>query len=431
MATVATWATSTQGVSAPVGVATDGTYLYVASSGGTGVINRILLSNPSTYTASFIATGYGLNVCYSICTDGTYLYTCSLTKIDKWSLSTGAIVTANWATLSTTVNIITASATDGTYLYIMNNLSICQILLSNPTTQNNSWFTGLALPTMTFYNGSIYAFKSSNIIKIPVSNPAGYTTVITSATGNYGLATDGYYVYMTVQNNNRVDLGIIPAGTVVATSYATGLSSPCGCTFFGKYLYVANFGASTISTVTLLSIPCFKEGSQILTDNGYVPVEKLRKGDRVKTLLNGYVPIYGIGHKQIQHWTSSKGTDSTSENQLYECLPERYPELTEPLVITGFHSVLVEEFGEGEREHTERIMEGRIYLTDGLYRLPVCVDKRSVVYDKPGTYTIYHFALEHDDYFMNYGVYANGLLVETCSKRYLMELSGMELLYTF
>ena len=26
---------------------------------------------------------------------------------------------------------------------------------------------------------------------------------------------------------------------------------------------------------------------------------------------------------------------------------------------------------------------------------------------------------------MNYGIYANGLLVETCSKRYLKELSNM------
>jgi hypothetical protein len=38
---------------------------------------------------------------------------------------------------------------------------------------------------------------------------------------------------------------------------------------------------------------------------------------------------------------------------------------------------------------------------------------------------IYHIALENEDYYMNYGIYANGLLVETCSKRYLSELSDM------
>jgi len=43
--------------------------------------------------------------------------------------------------------------------------------------------------------------------------------------------------------------------------------------------------------------------------------------------------------------------------------------------------------------------------------------------------TIYHLALENENYFSNYGIYANGLLVESCSKRYLKELSGMELNY--
>ena len=36
--------------------------------------------------------------------------------------------------------------------------------------------------------------------------------------------------------------------------------------------------------------------------------------------------------------------------------------------------------------------------------------------------------IEHENYYMNYGIYANGLIVETCSKRYLKEYSGMMLL---
>ena len=55
-------------------------------------------------------------------------------------------------------------------------------------------------------------------------------------------------------------------------------------------------------------------------------------------------------------------------------------------------------------------------------------DERATVYETAGSYMIYHLALEHDNYYMNYGVYANGLLVETCSKRYMKELSGMKLL---
>jgi len=36
--------------------------------------------------------------------------------------------------------------------------------------------------------------------------------------------------------------------------------------------------------------------------------------------------------------------------------------------------------------------------------------------------------LENEDYYMNYGVLANGLLVETTSKRFMKELSGMKLI---
>jgi len=69
-----------------------------------------------------------------------------------------------------------------------------------------------------------------------------------------------------------------------------------------------------------------------------------------------------------------------------------------------------------------------IYITDDKYRLPACVDERAQLYEKSGTFTIYHLALENDDYYMNYGIYANGLLVETSSKRYMRELSNMEML---
>ena len=51
-----------------------------------------------------------------------------------------------------------------------------------------------------------------------------------------------------------------------------------------------------------------------------------------------------------------------------------------------------------------------------------------IQYETLGSYIIYHFALENDNYYNNYGIYANGLLVETCSKRYLKELSKMTLI---
>ena len=74
-----------------------------------------------------------------------------------------------------------------------------------------------------------------------------------------------------------------------------------------------------------------------------------------------------------------------------------------------------------------RVMKD-IYVTDSKYRLIASLDERAEPYACEGIFNIYHFALENDSYYKNYGVFANGLLVESCSKRYLKELSNMTIL---
>ena len=170
--------------------------------------------------------------------------------------------------------------------------------------------------------------------------------------------------------------------------------------------------------------PCFKENTKILTNKGYIPIQNLRKGDLVKTLKHDYVPINMIGKRDIHHQNEYKNKD-----QLYKCTKQNYSEIFEDLIITGCHSILVDSFSSKEqRENTIKI-NGAAYRTDNKYRLPACCDDRALIYDVAGDFTIYHLALDNTDYYMNYGIYANGLLVETCSKRYLKELSNMELIH--
>jgi hypothetical protein len=165
-------------------------------------------------------------------------------------------------------------------------------------------------------------------------------------------------------------------------------------------------------------VPCFKEGTLVLTDTGYRPVQDLRKGHRVKTYQHGFQPIHAIGKRDIVHPASPK-------DQLYRCT---HPEVFGDLVLTGCHSILVPCLkDEAQWKQTETLL-GEVYQTDDLFRLPACLDEQCVVYDTPGIHTIWHLALEHPNKCCNYGVYANGLLVETCSQRYIKELSGMELI---
>ena len=172
------------------------------------------------------------------------------------------------------------------------------------------------------------------------------------------------------------------------------------------------------------TIPCFKEGTLILTDRGYIPVQELHKGDLVKTFKNGFLPIDMIGVREIYH----KCLDERVKDQLYRLSKDKYKDLTEDLILTGCHAILVDCYRtKAQREKTIEI-NGDTYVTDNKYRLPACADEKAEIYETPGLYNIYHLALENDDYYMNYGIYANGLLVESSSKRYMKELSGMALI---
>ena len=102
--------------------------------------------------------------------------------------------------------------------------------------------------------------------------------------------------------------------------------------------------------------------------------------------------------------------------------------ITEDLVITGCHSILVDEFVSQEQKSKTIESNGDIYITDNKYRLPVWLDDRASVYNPEEVLTIYHIALENNDYYMNYGIYANGLLVESCSKCQLIESTDMTLM---
>jgi hypothetical protein len=188
-------------------------------------------------------------------------------------------------------------------------------------------------------------------------------------------------------------------------------------------------GAGTASSPVYLRYMCFLEGTKILCFDPETqqeverPIETLRKGVLVKTTYSGYKAIDTIGTSKIYNPANAM----RSMNRLYKCPKENYPELKEDLVITGCHSILVQELTEEERALSLEL-QGKIYATDRLYRLIAAVDKRAQPYEKEGVFNIWHLALENDNYYYNYGIYANGLLVETTSLRMIKEQSGMELI---
>jgi DNA-binding beta-propeller fold protein YncE len=424
----------TTGVSNPFAITIDSTNNMYVINNGNSTITKIVIAT-KTITPSW-ATGFNFPhgiVCDSI---NGYLYVANNSgpgNISKVIISNPPVVELAWVPLENDIQGITIDSTS-TNLYVANTRgnSISKIVIATRAVER-LWATGLngaqqiAIDTT---NTFMYVTNSRNntISKINMSGGAAAPFITTGLSNPTGISIDLTNTNLYVANSGtgvntitKIDISTKVQSVFVQTSF--GLSDPNGIVndLNNRFMYVASAGNSTISQISFPTYPCFKSDTKILTDKGYIPIQDLRKGDMVKTLLHGYKPIDMIGKRDINHQAISERI----KDQLYQC---SHSEVFEPLVITGCHSILVEEFTCNEqREKTSEVL-GDIYITDDKYRLPACLDERASVYEIPSNYTIYHLALENDDYYMNYGIYANGLLVETCSKRYLKELSNMDLI---
>jgi hypothetical protein len=252
-------------------------------------------------------------------------------------------------------------------------------------------------------NGNIIVFRNRNY-RFNINTPDNPFWIQTTNNG-YNNAN----VFFNGIENNGTDSGPI--------LWIVQLNTP------SILYYVSQVNPGMTGTIFIYNEPivCFLEGTKILTDIGYLPIQTLRKGYLIKTVNNNYVPIDMISYRDMENTIC----EERIKDKLYVCSNKEYPSVFEDLIITGCHSILVDELSEEEREKTIDVL-GQAYVTDNKYRLPACVDKRAQPYEKEGVFRIYHIALENDDYFMNYGIYANGLLVETASKRFLKEIATME-----
>ena len=270
-------------------------------------------------------------------------------------------------------------------LYQQRDIDIKNNFIFTGSFRSNTLYTKYANPSNYTINAFIKAFDLNFALLNSVTSPINQT-------GNFYIQLD--------------------------TSFETNIAHlQWGFTMNGYPVYPSEAGNQG-SVIIGDAYPCFAEDTKILTKQGYVAIKELQKGDLVKTLKHGFLPVDIIGFREIYHPASKERL----KDQLYQYSEEVF----EPLIMTGCHSVLVDML---TQEQGEKTMEdfGCIYETDGKPRLCAYLDKKASIYEVPGTYTIYHLALENEDYYGNYGIYANRLLVESCSKRYLLEHSNMEL----
>jgi hypothetical protein len=285
-------------------------------------------------------------------------------------------------------------------------LELSQTINLQPGVYDITFDNNYRKPLNTYY-------ATTHKMYIEVSNASETALIKTEVPIGSTWQTRTYRFNVTTQNNFEL----------IFTSYDSN------STLYSS-IFLANVALTLVSTpVSTSSVyPCFKEGSKILrldpeTDvESYVHVESLRCGDLIKTSQNGHKAIFHIGKRTLPR----PSDDPDPRNRLYRLPKSISKEMIADLYITGEHCILHKSISDELKERVRKHM-GDVYITEYQYRVPACIDDRSEPYQKDDPVTIWHFALENHSIYRNYGVYANGLLVESCSIQYLTEMSNMEL----
>ncbi len=416
------------------GFTTDDVYIYGFTAGY--IFNKFDLEGNFIETIANIGVWvYGVDYC--VIDDFIYGMVINTNNIYKINKTTGT------KTLFVTVSEITSGGGgdlvfngDYTYMYTMeyNTGKIYYIERANP---NNR---GL-LTTLGYAGRSLSCNRSTNVIyacngtetkiySIQLLTPTTCETkqTILNITANYYCSRVNYnnltgYLYLITNDRSSNTCRV---HTVKPTSI-TFSNIPTTYLVEGANTLQIKRGTVAFGDPMTVNATCFLEGTRILCltehhEERYIEIEKIRKGTLVKTHSHGFKPVHSIGKGKL--FNPSK--DTPTADRLYVLKKEKCTDLIDDLYITGHHSVLLRTITDKQRELIMNEM-GKIYGTGERFRLPACLDERFEPYTDYGMKTIWHLALENDNIYKNYGVFANGLLVETCSIRYLTELSNLEL----
>src|SRR3989339_1759388 len=265
------WATVTEeeaGINQPSGVATDGTYLYIADTNNNRIVKR--LASNFTYVTEIGSLGTGndqFSYPYGIATDGTYIYVVDTgnTRIVKRLASDLSYVAQIGSSGSgdDQFSVPNGIATDGTYIYIADtfNNRIVKRLASDLSYVSKIGSFGSGNDQFNSPNGIatdgtyIYIADTSNyrIVKRLATDALTYVSKIGSnGSGDdqfnlsASIAVYGAYIYVADTSNNRIVKRMASdALTYVSKIGSSGSGndqfySPYGIATDGTYIYVAD-----------------------------------------------------------------------------------------------------------------------------------------------------------------------------------------------
>jgi DNA-binding beta-propeller fold protein YncE len=419
------WATTGTG---PRSLATDGTYIYCANFNSNS-ISRISLTNPPVVENTWAtginqASGLAIDVAngFLYC---SYISGASSGRIAKLTLGNTPTIDLNWKIVGTMFGINDLAIDSlSNFLYCATGSNrISKISLTGGIDQLNWASPGIGPKGLAINGGFIYvSLNNTTISKITLTDPPVITSSwATTGLIPQGLVIDSGYIYCANNSSNTISkISLTNPSTENNSSWALTGSSPFGLAINTGFIYESNFNNSTIWKISLTT-PCFNKGTKILCLNKmmeeeYIPIEDLKKGDLVKSYLHGYRKIDSIGGNKMinnpEHFNLSMyKMEKTLENGL-----------TEDLIVTGGHSILVDDLGEYYAENEIRF-KGTIPKIDDKFLLLCFLTKDFTQLTDTNEYTYYHLCLENNgNNDERFGIWANGILTETISKNQFTEI---------
>lgn len=301
---------------------------------------------------------------------------------------------------------------------VFNKLFLLEMFISGETTHFFQAFMSVDINTNTINNMYTPSSPSINILK--------YTN------------DDNYSDYKLVNNN------FTPYGTSI-TSIPL-LDASYGAvqwqiwSYLNKnYLYYKdandewyiveplNESNKFIINVTSLesNIPCFNHGTKILCLNKmleeeYIPIQRLKSGDVVKTYLQGYRKIKNIGLNKFMN------NPSDTYKCMYTMKKDKHPDLIEDLTITGGHSILINYVCRKDRIRLNKMLQGVRTIGDKQLILS-CISELFNKIENNNEYVYFHFCVDTNEKQKGekFAVWSNGFLTEIPSEN---EFTGLDLI---
>jgi hypothetical protein len=307
----------------------------------------------------------------------------------------GKVILQNMFSLS----LFTLDNSQGTLTVVSNIFQYCDslttlIFLDGVTTiEGNTIFSLIPTITTVIIPGSVINIGSNvfNNVNINFSgSPSEINNMILTSTTFSGVI---HFIF-----SNILDRNDILSTSSLSTNFQTLVSS-------------ADLG-------------CFLKGSKVLTKNGMIPIQNLKKNDLVQTLSNGFISIKFVG----KTYFFNQLTEERINAHLYRLNKKDFPELFEDLYITGGHPLLVDDKDldeETKKKLLDMIDYGTPIITEGKYRVFACVHPKAELWNDEGLKEIYDIVLENDDPHRNYGIYVNGILTESMDEHFFLNYSKM------